>query len=212
MLMPGTFITFEGPEGAGKTTVVGAIYERMADAGYDVVLTREPGGTRIGDQIRKILMAHHNDGMTAEAELLLFSASRAQLVREVILPALNAGKLVLCDRFYDSSLAYQGYGRELDLPTLRVITKFATQSLTPDLTILLDIEPEAGLARRRTAVDAEWNRLDNDEFALHERVYAGYHALADAEPARWRIVDASPPSDVVIEETWGVIKRFLDTC
>lgn len=208
--MSGHFITFEGPEGAGKTTVVAAIYERMTDAGYDVLLTREPGGTRIGDQIRKILMAHHNDGMTAEAELLLFSASRAQLVREVILPALKADRLVLCDRFYDSSLAYQGYGRNLDLETLRVITRFATESLKPDVTILLDIEPEAGLARRRTAVDAEWNRLDNDELALHKRVRAGYLALADAEPARWRIVDASSPIDVVIEETWSVVKQFLD--
>lgn len=208
--MSGHFITFEGPEGAGKTTVVAAIHERMTDAGYDIVLAREPGGTRIGDQIRKILMAHHNDGMTAEAELLLFSASRAQLVREVILPALQAGKHVLCDRFYDSSLAYQGYGRELNLETLRIITKFATQSLTPDLTILLDIEPEAGLARRRTAADAEWTRLDNDELALHQRVRAGYHALVDAEPARWRIVDASPPIDDVIEETWSIIQRFLE--
>lgn len=209
--MSGIFITFEGPEGAGKTTVVSAMCERMNGAGYDVLLTREPGGTNIGDQIREILLSQKNRGMMAETELLLFSASRAQIVREVILPALEAGKIVLCDRFYDSTLAYQGYGRNLDLETLRVITDFATNSLTPDLTILLDVAPEAGLARRRTSMDAEWNRLDADELALHQRVRAGYHALADAEPARWRIVDASPQSQIVIEETWKVIKQYLQT-
>ncbi len=207
----GTFITFEGPEGAGKTSVARRIAERLQGAGHHVLLTREPGGTPIGDQIRRILLAHHNTAMTPEAEILLFSASRAQLVREVIRPALAQGAVVLCDRYADSTLAYQGYGRGLDVDALRQITAFATGGLAPDLTVLLDVTPEVGLARRRRAGRSgeEWNRLDDEELEFYERVRAGYLALAEAEPGRWRVVDATGSPDRVTEEVWRLVEACL---
>ena len=149
--------------------------------------------------------------MHPETELLLFSAARAQHVRERILPALEEGAIVLCDRFADSTLAYQGYGRGLDLPALHAITQFATGGLTPDLTILLDIDPAQGLARRRaaSAQGAEWNRIDNDELALHQRVREGYLRLAAENPERWVVVDASAPVDDVIAQVIAAIEEHL---
>ncbi|RME09180.1 MAG: dTMP kinase [Ardenticatenia bacterium] len=207
----GLFITFEGPEGAGKTTVIRAVAEHLRQHGYNVVLTREPGGTPIGDQIRTVLLSPDNHAMHPETELLLFSAARAQHVRERILPALEEGAIVLCDRFADSTLAYQGYGRGLDLPALHTITQFATGGLTPDLTILLDIDPAQGLARRRaaSAQGAEWNRIDNDELALHQRVREGYLRLAAENPERWVVVDASAPVDDVIAQVIAAIEEHL---
>ncbi len=207
----GVFITLEGPEGAGKTTVAQHVAERLRAAGYPVILTREPGGTPVGDQVRQVLLTHHNADMTPEAEILLFSASRAQLVRQVIKPALERSTIVVCDRYADSTLAYQGYGRGLNLNVLRHITDFATGGLRPDLTILLDVEPEVGLARRRRASEsgAEWNRLDNETLNFFQRVRAGYLALAREEPSRWRIVDASRPLEDVLEEVWRIVKVWL---
>lgn len=207
----GLFITFEGPEGAGKTTVIRAVAEHLRQRGYDVVLTREPGGTPIGDQIRAVLLAPDNDAMHPETELLLFSAARAQHVRERILPALERGAIVLCDRFADSTLAYQGYGRGLALDTLHTITDFATGGLTPDLTILLDIDPAEGLARRRAAhaQGAEWNRIDNDELALHQRVREGYLQLAAAHPERWVVINASAPIEDVVAHVLAAIETRL---
>lgn len=207
----GLFITFEGPEGAGKTTVIRAVAEHLRQRGYNVVLTREPGGTPIGDQIRTVLLSPDNHAMHPETELLLFSAARAQHVRERILPALEEGAIVLCDRFADSTLAYQGYGRGLDLHALHTITQFATGGLTPDLTILLDIDPAQGLARRRaaSAQGAEWNRIDNDELALHQRVREGYLRLAAENPERWVVVDASAPVDDVIAQVIAAIEERL---
>nr|WP_290668390.1 dTMP kinase [Ardenticatena sp.] len=204
----GLFITFEGPEGAGKTTVIRAVAEHLRQQGYDVVRTREPGGTPIGDHIRAILLAPDNDTMHPETELLLFSAARAQHVRERILPALDRGAIVLCDRFADSTLAYQGYGRGLALDALYTITEFATGGLTPDLTILLDIDPAEGLARRRAAhaQGAEWNRIDNDEIALHQRVREGYLHLAAAHPERWVVIDASAPIEDVVAHVLAAIE------
>ena len=207
----GVFITLEGPEGAGKTTVAQHVAERLRAAGYPVILTREPGGTPVGDQVRQVLLTHHNADMTPEAEILLFSASRAQLVRQVIKPALERSTIVVCDRYADSTLAYQGYGRGLNLNVLRHITDFATGGLRPDLTILLDVEPEVGLARRRRASEsgAEWNRLDNETLNFFQRVRAGYLALAREEPSRWRIVDASRPLEDVLEEVWRIVEVWL---
>lgn len=207
----GVFITLEGPEGAGKTTVAQRLAERLQAAGYPVLLTREPGGTSIGDQIRQVLLAHHNTNMTPEAEILLFSASRAQIVREVIKPALERSTVVICDRYADSTLAYQGYGRGLNLNTLRLITDFATGGLRPDLTILLDVPPEVGLARRREAsrAEGEWNRLDGETLQFFRRVRAGYLALAHEEPQRWRVVDANRPLDEVVEEVWHLVQEWL---
>ncbi len=183
------FITLEGPEGSGKSTQMPMLAAFLEEEGYDVLLTREPGGTPIGDQIRNCLHDVDNTEMEASTEFLLYSASRAQLVRELILPALAADKIVLCDRYADSSLAYQGYGRGLDLDALLVTTEFATGGLAPDLTFLLDIDVEQGLSRR-IAGDEEMNRLDLEAIAFHQRIRSGYHQLAAADRDRWVIIDA----------------------
>ena len=152
------FITLEGPEGSGKSSQIGLLADFLEQQGFSVVVTREPGGTLIGDQIRHVLHDVANTAMSPAAELLLYSASRAQLVHELIRPALAAGQVVLCDRYADSTLAYQGYGRNLNLTDLQTITQFATGGLKPDLTLLLDIDVERGLARRRDGGE-EMNRL-----------------------------------------------------
>jgi dTMP kinase len=183
------FTTIEGPDGSGKSTQARLLADHLASQGYDVLFTREPGGTEIGDQIRRVIMSLDNKRMSPQAEFLLFSASRAQLVRDVIQPKLAAGGVVVCDRFYDSSLAYQGYGHQLDLDQLRSVTQFVTGGLVPDLTLLLDLPSEEGLNRRKEA--GLWNRLDDYDLAFHERVRAGYLRLAQAEPQRWVVIDAT---------------------
>ena len=183
------FITFEGPEGSGKTSQIVLLAEFLQEQGYDVVQTREPGGTSIGDQIRTVLHDVNNGEMVSEAELLLYSASRAQLVKELVLPALSAGKVILCDRYADSTLAYQGYGRGLDLRALHMLTQFATGGLKPHLTLLLDIDVERGLARRQIGGD-EMNRLDLEAVSFHQKVRGGYHTLVKMEPERWVTVNA----------------------
>ncbi len=191
MHVPGSlFVTFEGPEGGGKSTQIRLLADWLRAAGRMVMTTREPGGTRIGDAIRGVLLDPGHVEMRPEAEILLFSAARAQLVGEVIRPHLARGGVVLCDRFADSTLAYQGYGRELDLDALRQITGFATGWLTPDLTFCLDLPVVDGLRRKQGGDLAEWNRMEREELAFHERVRAGYLALAAAEPERWCVVDA----------------------
>lgn len=183
-------VTLEGPEGSGKTTQVRLLAAWLEERGYAVVRTREPGGTSIGEQIRTLLHDPAHTEMEARAEILLYSASRAQLVAEVIRPALRAGKIVLCDRYLDSTYAYQGYGRGLPLEALREITQFATGGLKPDVTFYLDIEVELGL-RRRTVGGEEMNRLDRETLAFHRRVRQGYLALIAAESERWVTLDAS---------------------
>jgi dTMP kinase len=185
----GFFITFEGPDGSGKSTQIKRLAEHLRGLGHEVWVTREPGGTAISEEIRGLLHDLDHREMAPRAEILLYSAARAQLVKQVIRPHLAAGGIVLCDRYADSTLAYQGYGHGLDLDTLRLITNFATEGLRPDLTLLLDLEAEAGLARRQQA-GVEWNRLDNYALAFHQRVRAGYLALAAAEPERWVRFDA----------------------
>ncbi|MBI3764416.1 MAG: dTMP kinase [Chloroflexi bacterium] len=201
------FITFEGPEGSGKSTQITPLADRLRALGHDVCLTREPGGTDIGDQIRQVLHDLKNTAMQPRAEILLYSASRAQLVGEIIRPHLERGGIVLCDRYADSTMAYQGYGHGLDLGALRAITEFATGGLKPDLTILLDVETEEGLRRRRSS--GEWNRLDAYALAFHQRVRQGYLGMAAAEPERWVVVDAGRAVEEVAEEVWrGVSKRL----
>ncbi len=208
------FITFEGPDGSGKTTQIELVAAYLRQRGYTVYCTREPGGTPIGDQIRQVLHDVKNTAMSARAEILLYSASRAQLVEQVILPRLAAGGVVLCDRYADSTTAYQGHGRGLDFDTLRVITGFATQNLKPDLTIYLDLAVEEGLKRKtvaNTAGQGEWNRMDQLELAFHRRVREGYLAMAQAEPARWLVVNAASPveevSEVICQRLGGILKR-----
>ncbi|MCJ7676142.1 MAG: dTMP kinase [Anaerolineales bacterium] len=189
------FVTLEGPDGGGKSTQASRLVDYLQGRGLNVLLTREPGGTLIGDQIRRTLMDLGNTGMHPRTEILLFSASRAQIVHQVIRPHLESGGIVVCDRFYDSTLAYQGYGHGLDLQALQAITAFATGGLRPDLTLLLDLPAEDGLRRRKRG--GQWNRLDAYDLAFHQRVRQGYFALADAEPERWVRVDATQPLDAV---------------
>lgn len=202
------FITFEGPDGGGKTTQVGQIAEILRGRGYNVLHAREPGGTAIGDQIRDILHDVTNDSMSPRTELLLYNASRAQIVDEAIKPHLEAGGLVICDRFFDSTLAYQGYGHGLDLGVLRTIIEFATGGLRPDLTFYLDILPEEGIQRRLSALDkgGEWTRLDAMGQAFHNRVREGYHKLMAAEPERWVKINAAQP----VEKVQADILKTLD--
>lgn len=184
------FITFEGPEGCGKTTQIKLLAEALTAQGCNVLSLREPGGTSIGDQIREVLHDLRNTEMHARAEILLYNAARAQIVEQRIKPHLAAGGIVLCDRFADSTLAYQGYGRMLNLADVRHIVSFATQNLKPDLTLYLDIDVEAGLARRRTG-GGEWNRMDDQTVEFYRRVREGYRALMTEAPQRWVSIDAA---------------------
>ncbi|MBP8950412.1 MAG: dTMP kinase [Candidatus Promineofilum sp.] len=204
------FITLEGPEGGGKTTQLRALAGFLRDCGYDVVTAREPGGTPIGDQIRHVLHDTANAAMSPTAEMLLYAASRAQLVAEVIRPALAAGRVVLCDRYADSTLAYQGYGRGLDGDVLATLTAIATGGLRPDLTLLLDVDVARGLARRRDEGE-EMNRLDLEALEFHRRVREGYLALAAAEPARWVCIDADRPADEVQADVQRAVLEGLGT-
>ncbi|MCB8944302.1 MAG: dTMP kinase [Ardenticatenaceae bacterium] len=202
------FITFEGPEGSGKTSQIAALATFLTAQGHQVLTTREPGGTRIGDQVRACLHDVANTEMAPAAEMLLYSASRAQLVAELIRPQLAAGTVILCDRFVDSTLAYQGYGRGLDLEALRLISQFATTNLTPDLTLLLDIDVERGLARRLSN-HQEMNRLDLEKVSFHQRVRAGYHKLRQLEPERWVVVDADRPFAAIQQDLRTILQKHL---
>ncbi len=203
------FITFEGPDGGGKSLQAQRLKEELLAGGHAVTLTREPGGTEISDQIRKVLTRLENTAMDPRTEFLLFSASRAQHVNEVIQPELGAGRIVLCDRFFDSSYAYQGYGQGLDLDMLRAVTHFATGGLVPDLTLLFDLEVEEGLSRRESG--GNWNRLDAYDLDFHTRVREGYHALVAAEPERWVVIDASLDPESVRAQVSAAVNKFLAT-
>lgn len=203
------FITFEGPEGGGKTTQTRLMQQTLERRGHAVVMTREPGGTAIGNNIRAILLDLQNSGMSPRAEVLLFNAARAQLVDEVIRPALASGQIVLCDRYADSSLAYQGYGRGQDLAELRMLIRFATLGLKPHLTVFLDIDPAQGLLRKRNNSLEEWNRMEAERLAFHQTVREGFLHLAAEEPARWLIVDAAQPVETVQAAIWQHIEQLL---
>jgi dTMP kinase len=185
------FITFEGPEGSGKTTQLHRLAAYLREQGHDLLTTREPGGSAIGDQIRAIVLDPDHTEMVAAAEFLLFSASRAQHVAQVIAPHLARGGTVLCDRYADASLAYQGYGQQLDLQALQAITTFATRGLVPDITFYLDVPAELGLRRKEGGDGDAWNRMEQQALAFHRRVRQGYLAMIDREPARWVQIDAT---------------------
>ena len=206
------FITFEGPDGSGKTTQAQHLYDRLRREKHPVLLLREPGGTDIGDQVRAVLHDTRNTAMLPNTELLLYSASRAQLVGQVIRPALEAGRVVLCDRYAESTLAYQGYGHGLDLQVLRTITSFATGGLRPDLVVYLDIDPEEGLRRKQTGFRTgagEWNRMDQKELEFHRRAREGYLRMAREEPQRWFVLDATCTVKSLQESIWQRVKQFL---
>ena len=204
------FITLEGPDGSGKSTQIGPLAEFLRQQGYPVLTTREPGGTPISDQVRTVLLNRmENQAMRPRTEILLFLAARAQLVEEVIRPRLAAGEIVLSDRYADSTLAYQGYGHQVDCDLLRQLLDFATGSLWPDLTILLDVDVETGLKRRLTG-GGEWNRLDAHAVAFHQRVLEGYHALAEREPQRWVTIDGNRPFAEVQADLRQIITARLE--
>jgi dTMP kinase len=190
------FITLEGPDGSGKSVQIPALAEFIRQQGFEVLTTREPGGTDIGDQIRQVIMKLGNTSMHPRTEILLFCAARAQIVEEVLRPSLQRGVVVLSDRYADSTLAYQGYGHGVDLDELRRLLNFTTGGLKPDLTILLDVNAEEGLKRRQSS-GGEWNRLDAYAISFHRRVREGYWELAKAEPERWHIVDSSQSPEMV---------------
>ena len=204
--MSGFFITFEGTEGCGKSTHIHKLTERLQGDGHAVRVVREPGGTESGEQIRKLLK-HGPKNLTAEAELLLMNASRAQLVREVIRPALAGGEVVLCDRFYDSTTVYQGAGRGLDAAQVQSIIDFAVGETRPDLTILLQIPIEISEKRRANRQGTDRFESANREF--FERVEAGYAALAQSEPDRIRAIDADRPLNAVQADIWSAVSGVL---
>ena len=197
----GFLVSLEGPEGAGKTSVLEAIISILEDRGIEVLSTREPGGVLIGEKIREVILDPSHTEMDPKTELLLYIASRRQHLVEKVLPALEAGKMVIMDRFIDSSVAYQGFGRGLDIEAIDWLNEFATDGLKPDLTLYFDIEVEEGLARIAANSDREVNRLDMEGLDLHRKVRQGYLSLLEREGNRIEKIDASLPLDQVIENT-----------
>jgi len=211
--MKGLFISFEGTEGCGKSTQVKLLAERLTALGYRVRTHREPGGTPIGEEIRHTLKhSHQNHAMTAEAELLLMNASRAQLVREVIRPALAAGEIVVCDRFYDSTTAYQGYGRELDLEKVKTVIAFAVGETKPDLTLLLQVPAETSAERLRSRQENlpfVRDRIEEADRKFFERVAHGFSVIAAAEPQRVKFINGEQSVEVVCAKIWELVYPLL---
>lgn len=213
--MKGLFITFEGTEGSGKSTQVPLLVERLREWGHAVRIFREPGGTPIGEEIRHTLKhSHANAAMTAEAELLLMNASRAQLVREVIRPALSRGEIIICDRFYDSTTAYQGYGRQLDLTTVRHVIDLAVGHTRPDLTLLLKIPlavSEERLRSRQSTMPFIRDRIEEADRAFFERVAKGYDEAAAAEPKRIQVINAAGTIEEIQSAIWRIVAPLVAT-
>ena len=210
--MSGLFITFEGTEGGGKSTQIGRLAERLTKLNFTVRQLREPGGTSIGEEIRHTLKhSAANHAMTAETELLLLNASRAQLVREVIRPALAAGEVVLCDRFYDSTVAYQGYGRGLDLSRVRSVIEFAVGDTKPNLTLLLRVPVTVSESRRSTRGTTQRDRFEEADREFFLRVESGYDEIARLEPGRVKVIDATQGIDAVADEIWREVQGLADS-
>lgn len=209
--MGGYFITLEGGEGAGKTTVLHALEERLHHMGYEVVTTREPGGVEISEKIREVILNPLYTEMDARTEALLYAAARRQHLVETIIPALNEGKIVLCDRFIDSSLVYQGYARQLGIEEVLTINQFAIQQCMPQLTLLLNVKPEKGLQRIIANKHREKNRLDLENLTFHERVYEGYQYVLRQFPMRIQKIDAENTIDHVIQQSLNKILHRLES-
>lgn len=199
------FITFEGGEGCGKSTQSCVLWEKLCQQNIPAILTHEPGGTALGNEIRKSLKRKREDSISAQAELFLFAASRAQLMTQVIRPALDSGKVVICDRFSHSTLVYQGYGRGLDFTMLEMVNNLATQNLKPGVIILLNISPEEGLARKRSLKD----RFELEDLSFHHRVREGYLKMAADDPDRWLVIDAALPKKKIAEVVWERVSQLL---
>ncbi|WP_155594095.1 dTMP kinase [Lysinibacillus cavernae] len=203
------FITFEGPEGAGKTTVIQMIAQRLAEKNIDVLATREPGGIEIAEKIRTIILNPAHTAMDERTEALLYAAARSQHYFEKVRPALDAGKLVICDRFIDSSLAYQGYARGIGVDEVLSINEFAIGKKLPDVTILFDLAPEVGLARIYATGNREVNRLDVESLTFHQTVREGYLQLVERYPERIRVVNADQDIERVVEEVWLLLLEAM---
>ena len=203
------FITFEGPEGAGKTTVIQKIAERLAQENIDVLATREPGGIEIAEKIRSVILDPEHTAMDERTEALLYAAARSQHYFEKVRPALDAGKMVICDRFIDSSLAYQGYARGIGVDEVLSINEFAIGKKLPDVTILFDLAPEVGLARIHAHGGREVNRLDVESLAFHNKVREGYLQLVERYPERIHVVNADQNIDRVVEDVWSLIYEAI---
>jgi dTMP kinase len=219
--MRGIFVTFEGGEGSGKTTQLKLLANRIRASGKEVIETHDPGGTAIGKEIRTLLLHPGSAPIAAATELLLYEASRAQLVRELIVPALSRGAVVLCDRFIDSTLAYQGFGRGLDLDLIQRLNRFVTDGLTPDLTVLLDIDPGIGLTRCRPGVNADasaglsaesscWDRIEAEPLDFHQRIREGYLVMARENPDRITVIDATPAIAKIEAVVWTEFTRLKE--
>ena len=206
--MKGKFITFEGPEGSGKSTVIIAVKDFLEKEGYSILTTREPGGIKIAEDIRNIILDKENVEMDAHAEALLFAASRSQHYNEKILPALEAEKIILCDRFIDSSLAYQGHARGLGIDNVYEINKFAIGNNLPELTIFIDVPPKVGL-KRVFSNSRKVDRLDLETLEFHELVYEGYMLIAKKYEDRFKIVDGTNPVDQVVQDTLKIVKSII---
>lgn len=198
------FITFEGGEGCGKSVQARALYERLSQSAIPAVLTHEPGGTALSKKLRRLLKEADNISISPLAELLLFNAARTQLIDEVIRPEMEKGKVVICDRYADSTTAYQSYGRGLDLETVAAINDIATGGLKPDLTILLDISAKEGLARKQRR-----DRFEQEDITFHQRVREGYLKLAASEPGRWLVIDANQGKEKIAEIIWQKLSQLL---
>ncbi len=206
--MRGKFITFEGPDGAGKTTQITLLGKRLEAMGIRVLYTREPGGTKISEEIRKILLDPSNAKMVDRTEALLYAAARAQHVEELIRPALDAGNVVLCDRFIDSTIAYQGYGRGIDISLLDKLNNTATAGVIPDITIILDVEPAMGIGRISENGTSK-DRIELENMSFHERVRHGFHRLASKEPQRCKIIDAGRDKEAVHVQIFRLVSEVL---
>ena len=204
------FITFEGPDGSGKSTVIKAVYERLINDGYSVILTREPGGTPIAEKIRDVILDNSNTALGARTEALLYAASRRQHLVEKIWPAIKEGKIVLCDRFLDSSLAYQGEGRKLGIENILNVNLFATENTYPDLTLFFNISPEEGLKRVSKDKKRVADRLDNENANFHQEVYNGFLKVNSMYKDRIQVIDATKSLNEVIENAYKIIKSKLE--
>lgn len=203
------FITLEGTEGSGKSSAMEIVYKRLIDEGYTLVKTREPGGTPISEQIRNVILDKGNTAMDGRTEALLYAASRRQHLVEKIWPSLKEGKLVFCDRYLDSSLAYQGFARGLGIEEVLNINLFATENTFPDLTLLFNLDPKIGLERISKDKGREVNRLDLEKLSFHQKVHQGYLILAKRYPERIKVIDASLPLEQVAEITYQIIKEKI---
>lgn len=203
------FITFEGPEGSGKTSILVKLKEKLANDGIEIITTREPGGSIISEEIRKVILNKNNILMDPWTEVLLYIAARRQHLVERVFPEINTKKIIICDRFSDSTLAYQGYGRKLDIDKINTIQDMAFDNFKPNLTILFNVSPEIGLKRINNRNQSENNRLDKENLVFHNLVFQGYQEIAKNNQKRIKVIDASMDFDIVLEEVYLIIKSFI---